>query len=106
MCRAQRPRLPPSIPPCSLPGLSAESGRSAGKDPKYLAPPRLPQGRLGGGTEGAADLNRLSIPQYISHVGQKKKKNPTHLRTFFQKRSFLLFFETLCFGNALEQIVH
>lgn len=100
MCRAQRPRLPPSIPPCSLPGLSAESGRSAGKDPKYLAPPRLPQGRLGGGTEGAAVFPSISL------MSGKKKKNPTHLRTFFQKRSFLLFFETLCFGNALEQIVH
>lgn len=51
--------IPPSIPPCSLPGLSAESGWSAGRDPKYLAPPRLPRGTLGGGTEGEADLNRL-----------------------------------------------
>lgn len=44
--------IPPSIPPCSLPGLSAESGWSAGRDPKYLAPPRLPQGTLGGGLRG------------------------------------------------------
>lgn len=56
MCLAQGSRLPPSVPPsipsCSLPGLSAESGWSAGRDPKYLAPPRLPQGMLGGGLRG------------------------------------------------------
>lgn len=53
MCRAQRlPRPPPSTPPLhpcrGLAGLSAESGRPAGRDPKYLAPPRPPGATLGG----------------------------------------------------------
>lgn len=43
------PRSAPtaSHPIRSLPGLSAEPGWSSGKEPKYLAPPRLPRGRLG-----------------------------------------------------------
>lgn len=72
MGRAQRPGAPDSLPqflppspPCSLPGLSAESGWSTGRDPEYLAPPRLLRGTLRGregGREGGreADLKRLN----------------------------------------------
>jgi len=68
MCVAFRlpPSVPPSIPPCSLTGLSAESGWSKGEDREYLAPPRLPRGSLGGGVQGVTDQNTLIIPSYVN----------------------------------------